>query len=343
VRRIKSGATRQLPEQPRGSLKAPVLQSGAVQSRTGFSDVSKAWWAHHKTSAVTSLARLLKTPLQTLLTALVVAIALALPATLLMALNNIHQLGNAWDSSPKISVYLDVRARDLAIQTLRQEFEAMPEITQLDYIAPEQAARDFQRMSGFGAALEALEENPLPPTMVITPAPGAREPAQLQRLAERLAQDPLVDEVSLDMEWVRRLRELMVLGKRALYALASLLALGVLIALGNTIRLVIENRRDEIVVTKLVGGTDGFVRRPFLYTGGWYGFMGGLLACGLVAAGHWTLSGSVARLAATYQSNFELEGLGLWGNLGLLALSSLLGWLGAWLAVSRNLGQIQPR
>ncbi len=319
------------------------MHSGAVQSRTGFGDVSKAWWAHHRTSAITSLVRLLKTPLQTLLTALVVAIALALPATLLMALNNLHQVGQAWDSSPKISVYLDARARDLAIQTLRGELEAMPEVARLLYISPEQAALDFQRMSGFGAALEALDENPLPPTMVITPVPGAREPMQLQRLAERLAENPLVDDVRLDMEWVRRLHELMILGKRALYALASLLALGVLIALGNTIRLVIENRRDEIVVTKLVGGTDGFVRRPFLYTGGWYGFMGGLLACALVAAGHWTLSGSVARLAATYQSNFELAGLGPMGNLGLLALSSLLGWLGAWLAVSRNLGQIQPK
>lgn len=342
MRRIKTGATRYVPEPSRAPAKNVVLQSGAVQSKAGFSEVSRAWWAHHRTSAAASLLRLLKTPLQTLLTALVVAIALALPATLLMALNNIHQLGKTWDASPKISVYLDVRIGDVAIEELQKKFEAMPEIAQLDYITPEQAALDFQAMSSFGAALQALEENPLPPSMIITPGPEAREPAQLQRLAERLAQEPLVDEVSLDMAWVRRLQELMVLGKRIVYALASLLALGVLIALGNTIRLVIENRREEIVVTKLVGGTNGFVRRPFLYAGVWYGFIGGLLACVIVAAGHWTIDGSVARLAAGYHSNFQLEGLGMSGNLGLLALSSLLGWLGAWLAVSRNLSQIEP-
>ena len=320
-----------------------ATRRGAVQSRAGLTDRAGAYWAHHRTSAQDSLHRLLSTPLQTLLTALVVAIALALPATLLVALNNIYALGENWDANPKISLYLDLDASETAIANLRERVRARPEVADLVYISPEQAVLQFQELSGFGEALQSLEENPLPPTLVLSPRASAREPAQLQLLASQLRQEPLVADISLDMEWVRRLRDAMLLGKRAVYALASLLALGVLIAVGNTIRLAIENRRDEIVVAKLVGGTDGFVRRPFLYSGGWYGLMGGALACLLVALGDWSLSGPVQRLAASYQSSFQLQGLGLAGSLLLLLLSVLLGWLGSWLAVSRHLNQIEPR
>lgn len=336
----RSGASRQAPEQ---TVRAAPVRGGAKQSKTGLGDLAQAYWAHHRTSAVGSLQRLLSTPLQTLMTALVVAIALALPATLLTGLNNVHRLGETWDASPKISVYLKMEAQETAIRTLQQRLKDTADIERVEYVSPEQAVLEFQQVSGFGEALDALDENPLPPTFIITPVDAVREPAQLQLLAQQLAQEALVDEVSLDMEWVRRLREFMVLGQRIVYALAGLLALGVLIAIGNTIRLAIENRRDEIVVAKLVGGTNGFVRRPFLYSGGWYGLLGGLLACILVAGGYWAISGPVARLAAAYQSDFHLAGLGVTGNLGLLLLSTLLGWLGAWLAVSRHLNQIEPK
>ena len=342
MRKIRSGASRQAPEPTaRPATKVPPA-AGAVQSKAGLIDLSRAYWAHHRTSAITSLAKLLATPMQTLMTALVVAIALALPATLLTGLNNVQRLGDVWDASPKISLYLDSRAQDNAIEMLRERLESLPEIASIVYISPEQAVVEFQQTSGFGDALDALDENPLPPSMLIAPADTALEPAQLQLLAQRLAEEPLVDEVSLDMDWVRRLRELMVLGQRIVYALASLLALGVLIAIGNTIRLAIENRRDEIVVTKLVGGTDGFVRRPFLYSGGWYGLLGGLLACFLVAMGYWTINSPVTRLASAYHSDFRLAGLGFAGNCALLGLSVLLGWLGSWLAVSRHLSRIEP-
>lgn len=147
----------------------------------------------------------------------------------------------------------------------------------------------------------------------------------------------------MDMEWVRRLRELMILGKKIVAALAGLLGLGVLLAIGNTIRLAIENRREEIVVAKLVGGTNSFVRRPFIYSGGWYGFMGGILACIIVSLGYWVLEGTVARLATLYQSDFELSGLGFAGNVQLLLTGIVLGWLGAWLAVGRHLATIEPK
>ena len=150
-------------------------------------------------------------------------------------------------------------------------------------------------------------------------------------------------EARVDMAWVSRLQQLMLLGQRLVLALAGLLAVGVLLAIGNTIRLAIENRRDEILVVKLVGGTNAFVRRPFLYTGLWYGMGGGLLALVLMALGLWWLSGPAAYLADLYQSDFRLQGLGWTRSLQLVLLSGLLGWLGAWLAVARHLSSIEPK
>lgn len=316
---------------------------GAVQAKTSLSDKSRSYWAHHRSSCFGSLEKLLSTPAQTLMTSLVVAIALALPATLYIALNNVQQLGDSWDANPKISAYLDSRAKDQAIQDFIKKVEKLNEVSDVEYLSAEQAMSDFQVRSGFGQTLSELDENPLPPTLIITPTSAASEPNTLKQLGDRLLQEALIEDVSLDMEWVRRLREIMILGKKIVIALAALLGLGVLLAIGNTIRLAIENRREEIVVTKLVGGTDGFVRRPFMYSGAWYGFIGGLLACSIVALGYMSINQSVKRLADLYQSGFQLQSLGLAGNGVLLGAATLLGLLGAWLAVGRHLSKIEPR
>lgn len=316
---------------------------GARQSRTGLAEHWQGWHQHHRASALDSFGRLADTPLQTLMTALVVAIALALPATLLLALGNVQRVGERWDSSPKVTVFLKLGAQETAIKGFRDTLEQMPEVQGLEYISPEQALQSFQAQSGFSEALMALENNPLPPTLVITPTPAAVAPLQLEALRQRLAGDPLVDDISLDMDWVRRLNAIMTLGKQLVMGLAALLGLGVLLVIGNTIRLEIESRREEIVVIKLVGGTDGFVRRPFLYTGFWYGVIGGLLACLLVSVGVASLGGPVRALAATYQDTFTLHGLGFAGCFTLVASCIALGLLGAWLAVGRHLSAIEPR
>jgi cell division transport system permease protein len=154
---------------------------------------------------------------------------------------------------------------------------------------------------------------------------------------------PQIDQAVLDLEWVQRLYSMMALGKRLVIALAALLALGVLLVVGNTIRLAIESRRDEIVIVKLVGGTNAFVRRPFLYTGLWYGLGGGILAWLIIGFGLFWLSSPVAELAGLYRSQFELQGLGIGDSLMMWLCGGLLGLAGAWLAVSRHLGAIEPR
>ncbi|VUD53670.1 Cell division protein FtsX [Thalassocella blandensis] len=339
------GATRINSKQSPPELSATAVKrssKGAVQSKTGVASKWSSYLGHHRESFYESLSRLIGAPIQSFMTAAVVAIALALPATLLVALNNFAQLGQSWEVNPKISVFLNVRARATAMEQLIAEIKTYTDVAQVDFLSPEQALQDFQQFSGFGEALSSLEENPLPATIIVTPSVGAMAPDRLRALADKIAASAIVEEVSMDMAWVRRLQELMALGKKVVLALASLLGIGVLLVIGNTIRLAIENRRDEIVVSKLVGGTNSFVRRPFLYSGLWYGLLGGGLACCIVMAGYLVVEPSVARLAALYQSEFDLQGLGFTGAIQLMALSAGLGLCGAWLAVSRHLSDIEP-
>ena len=317
--------------------------TGAVQSKTKFSDRSRSYWAHHRASCFGSLARLLSTPVQTLMTVMVVAIALALPATLLVVLGNLQKLGHSWDTNPKISVFINLRAKQRAVESLIADVESMAEVKGVEYLSQDEALRDFQAFSGFGEALESLDENPLPATLIVSPRKSFMSAVDLRRLADRIAEQSVVDEVNLDMDWVRRLQEFMRLGQIIVLALGGLLGLGVLLAVGNTIRLAIENRRDEILVTKLVGGTNGFVRRPFIYSGAWYGLMGGLMASLIVMLGYFSIEDTVVRLAKLYQSGFRLQGLGIDGFAKLVAVGGLFGWLGAWLAVGRHLAKIEPK
>ncbi len=316
--------------------------SGASVYRTQVSDRWRSYLAHHRHSARDSLQRLLATPLQSLMTWLVIAVALALPAAMKTALDNVQVLGDSWQGVPQLSVFLNPRARPAAIDTFREQLQKHPQVKGVEYISPEQALKEFEARSGMGNALSSLDSNPLPPTLLVVPNDGLDAQA-LAALGDKLKAEPVVDDVVFDRAWVERLNQLLALGERLVLALGGLLGLGVVLVIGNTIRLSIENRRDEIVVIKLVGGTDAFVRRPFLYTGIWYGLGGGLIALVLQVLLLWLLSGPVAALANSYQSHFGLSGLGLSGSLNLLLLAALIGWLGAWLAVGRHLGEIQPR
>lgn len=316
---------------------------GAVQSKNSIKDRLQSYWAHHQSSIVDSLNRMLAAPIQSLMTATVVGIALALPVTLLLALENFSAVGKTWDANPKIAIYLKVQAQQVAIDQLLKTVSALPDVESIEYLSPKDALEDFQRFSGFASVLDALETNPLPPTVIVTPKKAAMDTKRLQALSERIKSEALVQSVNVDLDWVKRLQEIMRLGEKIVLALATLLSLGVLLAIGNTIRLAIENRRDEILVSKLVGGTDSFVRRPFLYTGAWYGVFGGVIACIIVAISYASIAPTVQRLADLYRSDFSLHGLNLGVILRLLGISILLGWLGAWLAVGRHLSEIEPK
>ncbi|MGH1372031.1 MAG: permease-like cell division protein FtsX [Cellvibrionaceae bacterium] len=333
------GASRSPNEAP---VKSAPRGAGASTHKTRWSDRWQSYLAHHRHSAKDSLSRLLSAPLQSLMTWMVMAVALALPATLFSSLNNVQSLGQSWDGAPQLSVFLNVRAREPAIEAFLIKLKDDAQIADVIYQSPEQALREFEETSGMGRALQTLDRNPLPPTVLIIPAAGLT-PLQLSQLEETLADEALVDDVVFDRAWVERLYQMLNLAEKVVFGLGGLLLLGVLLVIGNTIRLSIESRRDEIVIIKLVGGTDAFVRRPFLYTGFWYGLGGGVIALLLLALLLWLLAAPVASLAVSYQSDFELQGLGFFGSALLVALAAAIGWLGAWLAVSRHLGDIEPK
>ena len=314
---------------------------GARESRTSIAGRLQSWLRHHKSSARDAWNKMLISPVQASMTTLVIAIALALPAALYVTVGNLQQVSAGIESTAQITLYLQSGAKPEAISTLQGKLQAHPSVAEVSFISAEDALTEFQQLSGLGESLQLLDENPLPAVLMVQPVSNVAEPEAAEALVEELREWGGVDDVRLDMKWVQRLHAILEMGRRVALALGIALALGVLLVVGNTIRLAVQNRRDEIVVVKLVGGTDGYVRRPFLYTGLWYGLIGGLLGWLLVWAGMLWLDGAVAGLSALYRSGFRLSGPGF-VELGTLLLSgAVLGLLGAWLAVGRHLRDIE--
>lgn len=302
----------------------------------------RVYAARHLQVLLSSLGRLARAPAANLMTAAVIGIALALPSGLLTLLDNLQRLSMGWEGTASISVFLK---DDVGVDTARAMADTLrgwPEIEAVRYISRDEALADFQAHSGFGDILEALGSNPLPSVLVVQPVEADLTPASAETLLERLQNLPGTDLAQLDLQWVQRFAALMEIGRRGVLVVGALLALAVLLIVGNTIRLDIQNRREEIEVTKLIGGTDAFIRRPFLYTGFWYGIAGAVLAWLLVQIAFLLLKAPVAQLAGLYDSSFLLQPLGLGDTLWLLLAGALLGWLGSGLAVGRHLSEIEP-
>jgi cell division transport system permease protein len=318
-------------------------REGASQSRTGLADRLRSWLQHHRMSSLDSLQRLMLSPFSSVLTWLVIGIALALPVGLSLALENARTVSGNWDSPAQVSLFLRTEMSLEAAQRVEQSLRAREDIEATRLVTREEALQEFQQLSGFGNVLRNLDDNPLPNLILVTPRQKQLDGEQALALQTELEQQPGVQRAVLDMEWVQRLNALMHLSQRMVMVLGVILAFGVLLVIGNTIRLAIENRREEIVVVKLVGGSDAFVRRPFLYTGLWYGLGGAVLSWLIISAALWGLRGPLSALALLYQSDFQLQGLGAEGGLQLLLLGSFLGLVGAWSAVARHLTAIQPQ
>ena len=320
----------------------PSAKPANQQSRVTIKSQGSAYVQHHKLMAVDSLKRLLAAPASSLMTWLVLAIALSLPMTLYVSLENVKQLSRNWDQTSQISVYLKKGVLDRFADDMTQDIASWPEVSSAVYIAPDQALKEFSASTGLSDVIFGLGDNPLPGVISVIPRLANQDETTLEQLQLKLEQQRHVDSVQLDLMWVKRLYQFMELGQRLVWALAALLGLAVLLIIGNTIRLSIESRRDEIRVVKLVGGTDAFVRRPFLYTGLWFGLGGGIIAWLLLSMGLFWLSGPVEQLISLYGSDFTLKGLGFVDSFLLILDGVVLGWLGAWLAVSRHLSSIEP-
>ena len=269
------------------------------------------------------------------------AVALSLPMGLSLLLNNVERLGGSWQRAAQISLYLHLDASAKDGEALRQEIKNLPGVADAEYISRDQALEEFQQQSGLGEALKELPQNPLPGVVLVTPN-EVDKPA-LEALRQKLAEMPKVQQAQLDLVWVERLAAILKLGDRFVFGLTVLLVSALLLVIGNTIRLHIENRRTEIEVIKLVGGTDSYVRRPFLYMGALYGFGAGILSWGLLAFGLDWLNDAVVGLAGLYGSDFALAGVPVADGLSLLLGAVLLGYIGAWIAVARHLRELAPK
>ena len=289
-----------------------------------------------------SLGQLMRSPLSLLMTSAVIGIALALPAGLHIVLKNIQSISGDLDSAAQISLFLKKSASERQAQQLLGQIRKMPQIKSVQYISRQQALAEFKRLSGFGNALKALEKNPLPAVIVVQPSITQSNASSTQALVSELQAKPHVDIAQLDMQWIKRLYSIMDIIRRGVVILTGLLALAVLLVIGNTIRLAIQNRRDEIVIIKLIGGTDRFIRRPFLYTGFWYGLLGGLIALLLVVSSLLLLSGPIEALTQSYESQFSMQIIDFNSSSWLILGSILLGLSGSWVAVERHLREIEP-
>ena len=301
-----------------------------------------SYLARHTHALLSSAGHLTRAPIATAFTVIVMGLALALPLGLEVLVRNVRAATGDFNGAVGISVYLKTGVSESRAKQLAGAARDHAGVASATLITADQALAQFRNQSGFGAALDALTDNPLPHVLAIVPTALAANPADMESLRRYLAAWPEVDTVQLDGDWVARFNAILGLLRQALLLAAVLLGVGVVAVVGNTIRLEIQNRRAEIEVTKLVGGTNGFVRRPFLYTGALYGLLAGLTAWLIVAVVLRLMTPTVARLAQTYGSSFLLDGPAA-RDLGLLVGAGILfGWLGSWLAAARHLARIEP-
>ena len=302
----------------------------------------RAYFARHAQTLVGSLGRVVHHPFATLMTMGVVAVALALPLFLNLLLMNVRTATGNWNDAFDLSVYMDKKAGAARTAALGKQLRLRGDVATVRIVTADQALAEFRSASGFGKALDALTDNPLPDTLIVTPTLDKSTPSGTDALKAAIGAMPDVQAVQLDTEWVKRLHGMLDILRRVVLLTGALLGAGVVLIVGNTIRLDILNRRAEIEVMKLVGASDGFARRPFLYSGIWYGLGGGLIALLLVGLAVAVLKAPVANLATLYGSQFQLQGLGFKVGALVLALAVALAWLGSWLAATRHIRGIEP-
>ena len=301
------------------------------------------WLTRHLQSSLFAAGRLARAPLATAFTVLVIAVALTLPMALGLAIQSVRQATGDFANAVDVTVYFK---QDVALEKAQQLANSLRQrsgIATVKLVSADDALRAFREQSGFGAALDMLAGNPLPHALDIRPSADATGTERMESLRRYLSAWPEVELVQVDSQWVQRLNAMLDLLRGIVSGAAVLLGVGVLAIVGNTVRLEIYNRRAEIEVTKLVGGSNAYVRRPFLYTGMFYGVLGAGLAALLVLLGLQLLNNPVMRLAASYGSDFRLMTPGIREVGALLGLGGLLGLLGAWLVAARHLARIEPR
>ncbi len=296
--------------------------------------------ATHARQALSSLGELWRTPVWAFVTVAVLGVSMTLPATLHLLVKNIQQVSRSYDQSFEISLFLKNEATPTDIASFVTILQGDPQIAKVRLIDKAAAMAEFKQQSGFGEAIRFLDQNPLPDVLVVTPTENL--PAAAENLLQKLEKERFVDLAKLDISWLERLAALMALMQQAVYAIAVLLLCAALLVIGNTIRLLIMDKKAEIEVMKLVGATDAFIQRPFLYTGVWLGVFGGFLAFLVIEFMILWLRAAIAKVTQLYQSDFVINSLSLAEFGVLMAIGTGLGLFGSYLAVRSHIKAIEP-
>ena len=310
----------------------PLRSSGAFST----------WLTRHARTSLGALGRLSRQPFASLMIVLVIAVTLALPAAINVIVKNAQSVSGSWNNALDFSVYLK---QDLSVseaESLARLIDQRADVDSITLITADDALAEFKLQSGFGAALDQLSDNPLPHALVVRPSPG-NTTASLILLQEEIGNLPESDLVQVDTEWVQRFHAILDIVRQAIAIGAALLGIAIVVVIGNTIRLDIENRREEIEVTKLIGASNAFVRRPFLWTGFWYGLLGGAFALLLVEYGLYLLKGPVTRLAGLYQGNITVASLDIVESAAIVGVACFLGLFASWVTAARHMHRIEPR
>lgn len=324
-----------------------ILFKGRVQGAQ-ISQVSSyqrfiMFFVSHFRQALGSLGELWRSKAASLMTIGVLGLSITLPSTLYVMVKNAENVSSGWEQASQISLFLKENSSQGDIEQLLKRIQLWPEIDSINYISADQALEEFKQLSGFGDAISYLDQNPLPNVILVTPTSRYANPVAARLLLNKLREEREVDIGKLDIEWLERLHALLNVVKDLVTVIALLLFLAVVLIIGNTIRLNILSKKDEILVMKLVGATDAFIQRPFMYTGFWYGFLGGLLAWVAVVLLLWWMSSSISVVSELYQKSFNLTGADASTFLLMLGLSVFLGLTGSLLSVRRHVREIEPK
>jgi len=314
---------------------------GAQQHRVSAKDKRRHWREHHAGVAKDCLRQLFAAPMSTFMTVLVLAVALALPGFLFSALSNVARLSDSWDNENKISLFLHTDLSTQQVDNFVQILLLRPDLIAIDLVDASQGLLEFKQQSGLSDILDSLESNPLPAVVYVLAKNNSQ--AGLALLTNELKALPQVEQAVLDLNWIKRFNGILLVVERAVVALSLLLAFAILLIIGNTIRLNVESRNEEILVSKLMGATNAWVRRPFLYSGVFYGVSAAVLALLILELAMLMMKTPILQLTQLYQSHFVLSGLGVIGSITLILVSSILGLLGALISVNKFLAKQEPQ
>ena len=314
--------------------------SNVRRDRPATSNRISAYLLHHLKSLLFSLDKIYQAPTTTIMTVAVIGITLSLPGGFYLFLKNIDAISGDFRSSSQIGLYLDLDISEKQARALEKQIAKMENVTSTRFISRESSLEEFRQNSGFGKSIDTLSSNPLPHTIIVEP--DEADTFTVRNLLNSLQAMPEVEIAKLDTEWLERLYTIIEIAKRSVIIITILFAFAVLLIIGNTIRLDIQNRYQEIIVTKLIGATDAFIRRPFLYGGVWYGLLGGIISWLIVEIGYIAIAGPLERLNLLYQSDMNLITFSFHDFIILITSSTLLGLAGSWIAVARHLNQIEP-